>query len=197
MRNLAATIQRSLAVQRSLLAQLDTLEAMAQAMATCVRSGGTILAFGNGGSAADAEHLVAELVGRFARPRPPMAAVALTSNTALLTAIANDMGFDCVFGRQVEALVQAGDVVVGVSTSGRSPNVLQALAEARQRGAITIALTGEEASELEAVCDLVLRVASDETPRIQEAHRLAIHCICQRLEELVASQEDEAPVRHS
>ncbi len=183
----AAEIERSLAVQSALRGEAAVIEAIARQMARVLVGGGTVWAFGNGGSAADAEHLVAELVGRYGKTRRPFAAVALSANTTLLTALANDLGFSSVYARQVQALARPGDLVVGISTSGRSTNVVEGLAVARGIGAATVALTGSQGDDLVPVSDLVLRVDSTETPRIQEGHRLAIHCICAGVERFLTA----------
>lgn len=156
--------------------QVDALASWAVVVLRALRAGGTLFTFGNGGSAADAEHLAAELVGRYHHDRRPLAAVALTTNTAALTAIANDYGFEHVFARQVRAVAGAGDVVLGISTSGRSPNVVAGLAAAAEVGAHRLALVGHAGFEGDA--DSVLRVAPDHTPGVQEAHRLAWHLLC-------------------
>jgi len=144
--------------------------------------GRRIFFMGNGGSAADAQHIVAELVGRFLRERPPLPAIALTTNTSSLTAIANDYGYEDVFERQVRALVRRGDIVVGITTSGRSPNVLRALKAARAKGAFTVGLTGAHGEELKIVAQLVIDVPSESTPRIQESHITIGHIFCDLLD---------------
>ncbi len=146
------------------------------------RRGGKLLVFGNGGSAADAQHLAAELVNRFRRDRAPLPAIALTTDTSILTAVGNDYGFDLVFVKQVEALGQTGDIALGISTSGRSPNVLKALARARELGLYTVGLTGEKGGQMAEVAELVIRVPSEETPRIQEGHLLFIHVFAELVE---------------
>ncbi len=164
----------------------DLATAFDQALArlvTALRAGRKVLALGNGGSAADAEHLAGELVGRFGYDRASLPAVALTTPTATFTAIANDYGFEQVFARQVRGLGQAGDVVVAISTSGKSPNVLRAVEAARELGLGTIALTGSAASPLSAAADVTLRAPSAQTPRIQEVHAVLIHSLCRGIEE--------------
>jgi D-sedoheptulose 7-phosphate isomerase len=154
-------------------------------------AGRKLLVFGNGGSSADAQHLVAELVGRFAAARAPLPAIALTTNQALLTAWSNDDSFDDVFSRQIAALGIAGDVALGISTSGASRNVLNALATARMRGLRTIGLTGNRAGALAGCCDLVLCVPAVETARVQEIHLVTYHAVCAALEQrLVARGRD-------
>ena len=147
-----------------------------------LRAGGKLLVFGNGGSAADAQHVAAELVGRFERERAAMAAVALTADTSVLTSLANDYGFDRVFARQVEGLGRPGDVVLGVTTSGRSANVVAALEAARARGLRTIAVTGRDGGAAAAAADVHVNVASDSTPRIQEVQRTLLHVLCELVE---------------
>jgi D-sedoheptulose 7-phosphate isomerase len=150
-------------------------------MAAALKAGGKILACGNGGSAADAQHLAAELVGRFERERPELAAIALTTDSSILTAVANDYRFDEVFARQVRALGQAGDVLVAISTSGNSANVLAAVQAARERGIRVIALTGRGGGRIAALLgeqDVHLCVPHERTMRIQEVHLLIVHCLC-------------------
>ena len=144
--------------------------------------GGKLLVMGNGGSAADAQHFVAEIVGRFKMERRALPAIALSTDTSILTAIGNDYGFDQVFRRQVEALAVAGDLVVGISTSGNSPNVQQALELARELGCRTVGLLGKDGGSIKRCCDLALVVPTDDTPRIQEGHITIIHIVCDLLE---------------
>jgi D-sedoheptulose 7-phosphate isomerase len=144
--------------------------------------GHKLLVMGNGGSAADSQHFVAEIVGRFKMERKALPAVALSTDTSILTAIGNDYGFDCVFSRQVEALAAPGDVVVGISTSGNSPNVLKALNLAKERGCRTIGLLGKDGGSIKPACDLALVVPSSDTPRIQEGHATIIHIVCDLVE---------------
>ena len=144
--------------------------------------GKKLLVMGNGGSAADAQHFAAEIIGRFKLERPALPAVALTTDTSVLTAIGNDYGFDAVFSRQVEGLAAAGDVVVGISTSGNSANVFAALAKAREFGCRTIAILGRDGGTIKTVADISIIVPSNDTPRIQEGHITIIHIICDLLE---------------
>ena len=144
--------------------------------------GGKLLVMGNGGSAADAQHFVAEIVGRFKMERKALPAIALSTDTSILTAIGNDYGFDKVFRRQVEALAVAGDMVVGISTSGNSPNVRQALELAREMGCHTVGLLGKDGGSIRLCCDLALVVPTDDTPRVQEGHITIIHIVCDLLE---------------
>ncbi len=155
---------------------------VATACVTALRSGRKVLFAGNGGSAADAQHLAAELVSRFAYDRPGLPAFALTTDTSVLTAIGNDYGYERLFARQIEAVGVAGDVFFGISTSGRSPNVLHALDVARTRRLVTVGLTGRSGGEMASRCDHLLRVPSDATPRIQEGHIAIGHVVCQLIE---------------
>jgi len=150
----------------------------ADAIGSALLTGRKVLAFGNGGSASDAEHLVAELVGRFEIERRSLPGVALTADSSIVTAIGNDYGYEQVFARQVEGLGVGGDVAFGISTSGRSKNVETALAVAKRRGLVTIALTGRDGGRMGADADIHLNVAEQSTPRIQEVHRTIMHAIC-------------------
>jgi D-sedoheptulose 7-phosphate isomerase len=155
-------------------------------IAACLRAGGKVLTFGNGGSAADAQHLAAELVGRYLKDRPAWPAIALTTDTSILTSVANDFGYEAVFRRQVEAHGRPGDVAVGISTSGRSPSVVTALAKAREMGLITIGMTGQGGGKLAGQVDYLIEVPSPATPRVQEVHGLVIHVLCAIVEEAIA-----------
>lgn len=163
-------------------ALIGTLIAAADACVTALRRGNKLLFAGNGGSAADAQHLAGELVSRFAYDRPGLPAFALTTDSSVLTAIGNDYGYEKLFARQVEATGIAGDVFFGISTSGRSPNVLNALDAARARGLSTVGMTGRGGGNMPGRCDHLLRVPSDSTPRIQEGHIAIGHAICQIIE---------------
>jgi len=165
----------------------------ADAIVTSLRQGGKLLVFGNGGSAADAQHVAAELVGRFARERQAFAALALTTDTSVLTSIGNDDAFDRVFARQVEALGRKGDVALAISTSGASPNVIAALEAGRARGLRTIALTGRDGGALGRAADIHVNVPSESTPRVQEVHRTLLHVICELVERDLA--ESPGPVK--
>jgi len=154
----------------------------ATAMVAALRGGGKILVCGNGGSAADAQHVAAELVGRFERERRAIAAVALTTDTSTLTAIANDYGYTRVFARQIEALGRAGDVLLAISTSGRSASVLEALAAAKAGGITTVALTGRDGGPAGAAADVHVNVPSPSTARVQEVHRTLLHAMCELIE---------------
>lgn len=156
--------------------------AAAAAITRAIAAGGKLLAFGNGGSASDAQHLVAELVGRFERERQAVAALALTPDSNIVTAIANDYSYDVVFVRQLEALGRPGDVAFGISTSGRSKNVELALASAKSRGLVTIALTGRDGGAMGAAADIHINVPEQSTARSQEVHRTILHAMCSIVE---------------
>jgi D-sedoheptulose 7-phosphate isomerase len=191
-----AAIAEHLEVVRAMEAQRPRLEEIARAMVTCLRSGGKILWCGNGGSAGDSQHLAAELVGRFRRDRRGLASVALTTDSSALTAIANDHGYEAVFSRQVEALGVEGDVLVGISTSGGSKNVIAAMELARAMGMVTVGFTGAGGGRIEALADFLFAVESRDTARIQEAHILAGHMLCDwiELDAMEASREQSAAV---
>jgi D-sedoheptulose 7-phosphate isomerase len=185
---LQAIFDETAAAHRRFAGQgLVAVAAAAAAIGRAVLTGRKVLAFGNGGSASDAEHLVAELVGRFEGERQALAGIALTANSSVVTAIANDYGYERVFTRQIEALGGEGDVAFGISTSGRSPNVLAALAAAKARGMTTIALTGRDGGPIGAAADIHVNVAEASTPRVQEVHRTAIHAMCTLVEQSLKS----------
>jgi D-sedoheptulose 7-phosphate isomerase len=164
------------------------LEQVVAAVGRCLHAGGKVLACGNGGSATDAQHLVAELVGRFKRERPALPAIALTADIAILTAVANDYGYERVFARQVEALARAGDVLFALSTSGRSPNVLAAARAARERGCVVIGCTGTGGGELTTLSHHLIAAPSDVVARIQEVHALCIHLIVEAVDATIREQ---------
>jgi len=170
-------VRESAALCANLAGQADTIVQIAEQMTKAFRQGKKVLLFGNGGSAADAEHIACELAGKFALFRDSLPAIALTTNTSSLTAIGNDFGYEEVFARQLRGLVAKGDVVIGLSTSGASPNVIRAIEEANRQGAITVAFTGAK-GKLKESAQHVLSIPSTDTPRIQEAHMLAGHIIC-------------------
>lgn len=163
--------------------QMDVIQLMAERCKEALKSGNKVLFCGNGGSAADAQHLAAELIGRFQKERRSLASVALTTDTSILTAVANDYGYDEVFARQVEGLGRSGDVLIGISTSGNSANVVKAALKARDTGMHTIALTGEGGGKLKDICDITFAVPSKVTARIQEMHIMVGHIICELVEE--------------
>ncbi|MFA6471857.1 MAG: D-sedoheptulose 7-phosphate isomerase [Candidatus Latescibacterota bacterium] len=157
---------------------VEDIERAALIIAECIREDGTVLIFGNGGSAADSQHFAAELVGRFALERRGLSALALSTDTSVLTSLANDYGFEEIFARQVEALGRKGGVAVPISTSGNSPNVLRAIDAAHKKGMNVIGLTGGDGGSMRTSCDLAIVVPSAETPRIQEGHALIYHILC-------------------
>ncbi|BCS51727.1 D-sedoheptulose 7-phosphate isomerase [Geobacter sp. SVR] len=174
-----ALIERDLSPQISELAELLTRAFM---------NGNKLLVMGNGGSAADSQHFAAEIVGRFKMERRALPAVALSTDTSILTALGNDYGFDSVFSRQIEALAAAGDVVIGLSTSGNSPNVSRALELARSRGCRTVGLLGKDGGSIRELCDLALIIPAQDTPRIQEGHITVIHIVCDLVEKALFAQ---------
>lgn len=161
----------------------DSVVRAAELMVNSLRAGGKVLIFGNGGSAADAQHIAAELVNRLNYDRPPIAAIALTTDTSILTSVGNDSSFEDLFARQVGALGRKNDVAIAISTSGNSPNVLRAVAAARELGIKTIALAGRDGGKLAAAADLALVVESNATQRIQETHITIAHILCELVEE--------------
>ena len=168
--------------QRARDAVVPRIIEAAAAIRTALGAGGKLLTFGNGGSAADAQHMATELVGRFVRERAALAAIALTADSTIVTSVCNDYGYERVFVRQIEALGRAGDVALGISTSGSSPNVLQALEAANRLGLRTIALTGQDGGAIGMVAAVHINVAEASTPRVQEVHRTVIHAICELIE---------------
>ncbi|MSR33165.1 MAG: SIS domain-containing protein [Gemmataceae bacterium] len=170
--------------------QVELLVGIATKLGDLLEKGGTIYLCGNGGSAADAQHIAAEFVGRFLKERRALPAVALTTNTSILTAIGNDYDFSQIFSRQVKAMVNPKDALVGISTSGRSANVLEAIREAKKIGALTVAFTGFPGEPMDAEADLAFRAPSQETPRIQEVHIAAWHGICDLIERRVHEREN-------
>ncbi|MBL8437396.1 MAG: phosphoheptose isomerase [Zoogloeaceae bacterium] len=184
----------SVATKRAALELLAApIAAAVEVMTTCLLGNGKILACGNGGSAADAQHFAAELVNRFEMERPPLAAIALTTDTSTLTSIANDYHYDQVFQKQVQALGQPGDVLLAISTSGNSPNVLEAVRTAQERELRVIALTGKDGGRLAGVLretDIHLCVPASRTARIQEVHLLTLHCLCDGIDCLLLGVEE-------
>jgi len=187
-------------IRESLRATAALYGAMADALAeptaraadlliSALRAGRTIYVCGNGGSASQAQHIAGELVGRFRKDRPPLACVALSTDTSVLTAVANDYDFDVVFERQVAALVREGDVLWALTTSGNSPNVVKAAALARERGARVLGMTGRSGGSLREVCDVALAVPADSSPAVQEGHLALLHILCGLVEEAMFGPE--------
>ena len=184
-RLVSQSLQESIAIKQELLEDEDyqlKVSALGHVMAQALASGHKVVFFGNGGSAADAQHLAAELTGRYMMERRGLAGLALTANTSSLTAISNDYSYEMVFARQIEGLGCPGDVAVGISTSGNSANVIRAIEVARTKGMITAALTGKTGGKLASVVDHCIRIPSACTPRIQEAHILSGHMLCEIVE---------------
>jgi len=184
-------IQDSISVKKKLLENKDLLERMekaAQIITTAYKNGGKVLLAGNGGSAADAQHIAGELVSKFYFDRPGLSALALTVDTSILTAIGNDYGYERVFARQIEANGKDGDVFIGISTSGNSKNILEALRAAKQKNITTIGLTGENTCQMDVLCDITLKIPSQETPKIQESHIMIGHILCAIVEKNLFGQ---------
>jgi D-sedoheptulose 7-phosphate isomerase len=183
-KKIEAVINESIFVKENTLQnQVDNIAAIARAMIGCLKKGGKIIFCGNGGSAADSQHLAAELIGRFQKNRRALAALALTTDTSVITSLANDFGFECVFSRQVEGLAKKNDLLIAISTSGNSPNVIGAVNQAKKMGVKTVSFTGGEGGKLAKLTDLCLIVPSQHTARIQEAHITVGHALCQLVEE--------------
>jgi len=179
-------VESSLALKRRFFAQsAGLLLEVGGRIAVSLLAGGRVLVFGNGGSAADAQHFAGELVGRFQKERSGLSALALTTDPSVITAVGNDLGFQAIFRRQVEAHGRAGDVAFAISTSGRSPNVVEALKAAREHGLLTVALTGEGGGALAPLADHLIAVPSRETQRIQEVHGMVVHVLCEIVEDAV------------
>ena len=182
----AERVRESIEVKKAMLATDELIELVHETASACIRSlewGGKIILFGNGGSAADAQHIAAELVGRYLRNRRALAAIALTTNTSNLTAIGNDYSYEEVFSRQIEAIGNKGDLAIGISTSGNSKNIIRAVNAATKKGLTTVGMTGGNGGELRHQTDYCLCVPSEHTPRIQEAHILLGHTLCEIIED--------------
>jgi len=193
---LRINIERSIEVHNRLIgACLPAMTRAADALVSAYQAGHKALFFGNGGSASDAQHLAGEFLGRFLRERSPMPAVALPGNTAAVTAIANDYGYEHVFSRQLQALAAPGDVAIGISTSGNSQNVIEGVTCARNLGLFTVGLTGSSGGRLRNLVDALIAVPSDETPRIQECHILVGHALCDAVEQAIATSPDTSRIQ--
>ena len=187
-----SSIQKSIETKQRLSREcLDEIIEMALMIAKALRQGRKVAFFGNGGSAADAQHISAELVGKFKKLRPPLRALALTTNTSVLTAIGNDFSFDEIFSRQIRATLEKGDIAVGISTSGRSKNVILGVQEASKIGAKTIGLTGGDGGQLASLCDHKVIVPSNDTQRIQECHIMIGHVVCELIDDTIQEQTPE------
>lgn len=184
-------IERSIRTKKEVQkTRVEVIARIAEVIVDAYRQGKKVVWFGNGGSAADAQHLSCELVSKFFLERKALASIALTTNTSELTAIANDYTFDQIFARQVEALVKPGDVVIGISTSGNSPNVIEGINEAKYLGAITVAFTGASGGKLKGNVDFLLDVPSEITPHIQESHIMIGHVICYLVEKKLFGDDE-------
>lgn len=193
LRLVAERVRQNIVISQAILEADDLTGLTQQIGCACVRAlknGGKLIFLGNGGSAADAQHLAAELTGRYLRERRALPAIALTTNTSCLTAIANDYSYDEVFSRQIEAIASKPDIAIGISTSGNSSNIIQALKKAKEKGLITVGLTGSGGGTLLQVADYCLRIPSEETPRIQEAHILLGHILCEIIDESFADERN-------
>jgi D-sedoheptulose 7-phosphate isomerase len=180
--NLTAALAEHQQVMAKLSAMLPDINRVADEMRACIARGGKILLMGNGGSAADSQHIAAEIVGRYKKERRGLAAIALTTDTSILTSVGNDYGYDYIFARQIEALCSPLDLVIGLTTSGNSTNVVRAIETAKEIGATTVGMTGGNGGKLAALCDYNLIMPSSDTPRIQEAHIFIGHSLCDLLE---------------
>lgn len=181
---IAKQLQEHLALFQKIETELTApIAELAERLIETFRIGNKLLIMGNGGSAADAQHFAGEIVSRFRMERPALPAIALSTDTSILTAIGNDYGFERIFSRQVEALAVPGDAVIGLSTSGNSPNVQKALEVARQAGCTTIGLLGKDGGSIKSVCDIPLIIPSNDTPRVQEGHITVIHILCDLIEQ--------------
>lgn len=176
-------LNESAKVKKGLLRQAPLINKAALEMISALKKGGKVIVFGNGGSAADSQHMAAELVGRFNKEKRPLPAIALTTNTSIITAIGNDYGYEHSFSKQIEAFARKGDIVFAISTSGNAKNVIEAALTAKKLHATTIGLSGKDGGRLAKISDLSLVVPSNSTPRIQEAHIAVIHIICELIEE--------------
>ena len=186
MQQIRAICEESIRVKQSFLEQTSNIEKAAQLIADSLRSGGKLLICGNGGSAADSQHISAELLGRYKRERRALPAIALSVDSSFLTAWSNDYNYESVFSRQVEALAKPGDILLCISTSGNSKNVLKAAEQAKRQNCKSIALTGGTGGALKELCDISIIAPSKETARIQECHILAYHAICEYIDEAFA-----------
>ena len=183
-KKIESAIKDSILTKEEILkSQADNIEKAALTIIDSIKKGGKLFIFGNGGSAADSQHIAAELVGRFKAERKPLAAIALTTDTSALTAIANDYGYDIVFSRQIEALASGGDVALGISTSGNSKNVIEAFKKAKALGLTRIALSGGDGGRMKNEADISIIIPSNDTPRVQESHIMIGHILCGLIEE--------------
>lgn len=186
------SIESSISTKQQILANpqlIETIQAVAEVMVNALKSGKRILWCGNGGSAADAQHLAAELSGRFYYDRPPLNSEAMHCNTSYMTAVANDYGYDLIYSRMIDGACKPGDVLVGISTSGNSKNICNAFRKAKDLGVITVAMTGATGGDMKTMADYLLNVPSTDTPRIQESHIMLGHIICEIVEATIFPKE--------
>lgn len=184
-------LQDSISVKERILEKsIDIIQEITRQVVFCLKNGGKIFFFGNGGSAADSQHLASEFVGRFQRERNPLPVISLTTDTSIITSLSNDYNFEIIFSRQIEAMGEKGDLAIGITTSGKSKNVILGLKKAREMGLKTIAFTGEGGRRLKNFVDICLVVPSSTTARIQEAHITIGHIICELVEEILFKEEN-------
>jgi len=183
MNQIIQKIEESIKNKQLLIAEAENIKKSAESITTCFKKGNKVLVFGNGGSAADAQHIAAEFVGRFKFERKALPVIALTTDTSILTAVSNDYTYDNVFERQVEALAKKSDILLGISTSGNSKNVIKAFDTGRALGTINISLTGRDGGELKKKSDININISTDNTANIQEGHMTTYHIICEIVEE--------------
>lgn len=188
--NLKKSILESSEIIRDSLRLVPQIEKSIHVIIDCILKGNKVILFGNGGSAADAQHIAAELIGRFQINRPSYPAIALTTDSSIITSLSNDYSYDIVFSRQCESLVQRGDVVIGISTSGNSINVKKGICAAKKKGATTIGLLGSKGGTIKKIVDIPIIINSSSTPRIQEAHRTVYHIICEVVEKNLAKERN-------
>lgn len=188
--NLKKSILESSKIIRDSLRLVPQIEESIHVIIDCILKGNKVILFGNGGSAADAQHIAAELIGRFQINRPSYPAIALTTDSSIITSLSNDYSYDIVFSRQCESLVQRGDVVIGISTSGNSINVKKGIYAAKKKGAITIGLLGSKGGIIKKIVDIPIVINSSSTPRIQEAHRTIYHIICEVVEKNLVKERN-------
>lgn len=188
--NLKKSILESSKIIRDSLRLVPQIEESIHVITDCILKGNKVLLFGNGGSAADAQHIAAELIGRFQINRPSYPAIALTTDSSIITSLSNDYSYDIIFSRQCESLVQRGDVVIGISTSGNSINVKKGIYAAKKKGAITIGLLGSKGGTIKKIVDIPIVINSSSTPRIQEAHRTIYHIICEVVEKNLVKERN-------
>ena len=185
-------MKEGIEVKQSFISEAKNIQKAVEVIVDCFRSGGKVLICGNGGSAADAQHIAGELVCRFKMNRKGLPAIALTTDSSVLTAWANDINFESVFARQIEALGKKGDVLIAISTSGNSKNVINAINKAKEKEIVVLSLTGNKGGKMKSLSDININVNSNNTPRIQECHELAYHIICELVEKkLFGGKEDE------